>query len=405
MQKLNYFTPLPPLKSGISDYSLELLKELSKYFEITVYTDRGYEPEKNNFYQIKDYKDFNNKNPVIYNIGNHCFHAYIYKTLLKKPGIVILHDSNLSHLNYSMMQEFWSRKRFLREVYKIHGLKAVLNYLRLFNYFRKLKNIQKNQIKFKKFMEFKERLHFSYPMNKNIIKNSKAIITHSEYVANIAKNIKKHIPIKIIKHGSFILKPKISKSYIREKNKLNENKFIICSFGKIQKHKRISQCLIAFKKFSEKNKNSKYLIIGEGEETINIKRLINNLNIKDKVIITGYLPFSKAIEYIYASDVGINLRYPSTGATSGSIIKSLSIGTPCIISDIPENRHFPDSCVFKIKKNKNEIENIIKVLEYLYNEPKTNKKISSNAINYINKHHLWENKAKEIANFINEVYK
>jgi len=28
--KLNYFSPLPPLKSGISDYSEELLKELEK---------------------------------------------------------------------------------------------------------------------------------------------------------------------------------------------------------------------------------------------------------------------------------------------------------------------------------------------------------------------------------------
>ena len=53
MKKLNYFSPLPPLKSGISDYSEELLKQLSKYFEITAYIDNNYIPKKTKKCKIK----------------------------------------------------------------------------------------------------------------------------------------------------------------------------------------------------------------------------------------------------------------------------------------------------------------------------------------------------------------
>ena len=37
--KLLYASPFPPLKSGISDYSVALVKALEKEFDITLYTD------------------------------------------------------------------------------------------------------------------------------------------------------------------------------------------------------------------------------------------------------------------------------------------------------------------------------------------------------------------------------
>ncbi len=172
----------------------------------------------------------------------------------------------------------------------------------------------------------------------------------------------------------------------------------------MQKHKRIEQALEAFSRFSEKNRKAVYVIIGSLDETIDINKIIKQYNLKNKVIITGYIPFKKAVEYIYVSDVCINLRFPSTGATSASLIKSLSIGTPCIITNIPENEQFPKTCVFKIKKNNSEIENIIKALEFLKNNPDIRETMSENAIKYIKENHLWVDKAKEIRDFIYEVY-
>ena len=81
--KLNYFSPLPPLKSGISDYSEELLKELKKHFEITSFIDDKYLPNDLEGIKIKNYKECNNNYPTIHNIGNSAFHIYSYKKLEK----------------------------------------------------------------------------------------------------------------------------------------------------------------------------------------------------------------------------------------------------------------------------------------------------------------------------------
>ena len=97
------------------------------------------------------------------------------------------------------------------------------------------------------------------------------------------------------------------------------------------------------------------------------------------------------------------MRWPTTGATSGSLIKSLAVGTPCIISDLPENKEFPNNCTFKIKKGDNEINNILEALNEL-KVKNTRETMSKNAIKYIKENHLWKDKAKEFKNFIMEVY-
>ncbi|RKJ22011.1 hypothetical protein D7X33_44910, partial [Butyricicoccus sp. 1XD8-22] len=43
-KRIAFFTPLPPIKSGISDYSVELLNKLVNHFSIDVYIDKGYTP-------------------------------------------------------------------------------------------------------------------------------------------------------------------------------------------------------------------------------------------------------------------------------------------------------------------------------------------------------------------------
>ncbi len=76
--KIAYFTPLSPLKSGISEYSeRELLPFLKKYCDIDIIIDKGYEPisefVKNNF-KVSDYNNFeNNYDCVLYQMGNNPF--------------------------------------------------------------------------------------------------------------------------------------------------------------------------------------------------------------------------------------------------------------------------------------------------------------------------------------------
>ena len=42
--RLAFFSPWPPLRSGISDYATQLLRELDRYYSVDLYHDHGYRP-------------------------------------------------------------------------------------------------------------------------------------------------------------------------------------------------------------------------------------------------------------------------------------------------------------------------------------------------------------------------
>src|SRR3990172_9159952 len=65
--------------------------------------------------------------------------------------------------------------------------------------------------------------------------------------------------------------------------------------------------------------------------------------------------FNKLISDI---DVAIGLRYPTVGESSGTIIKFLHAGKPCIVSNVEQFGDLSDSCTIKVSVDKNEIKDI-----------------------------------------------
>lgn len=74
---------------------------------------------------------------------------------------------------------------------------------------------------------------------------------------------------------------------------LKEGKFIIAGFGRLIKRKGFNDLIRAFKKVRS-SKNAKLLIVGEGEERAKLEKLIIDLELKEHVLLTGYLenPYS-----------------------------------------------------------------------------------------------------------------
>src|SRR5262249_29001120 len=106
-----FFSPLPPRKSGISDYSAFLLEELRDTYRVDLFHDTGYVPEPaltSPECGCCDYRLFDRVaaakgyHAVVYQMGNSRYHSYMYPTMLRHPGVVTLHDFCLAgfHLHY-----------------------------------------------------------------------------------------------------------------------------------------------------------------------------------------------------------------------------------------------------------------------------------------------------------------
>ena len=81
-----YFSPLPPARSGIADYSEALIAALRPLAELEVFSSAG---------QPFDAARFD---VALYHVGNNGFHDFVYQTALHRPGVVVMHESNLHHL-------------------------------------------------------------------------------------------------------------------------------------------------------------------------------------------------------------------------------------------------------------------------------------------------------------------
>ncbi len=60
------------------------------------------------------------------------------------------------------------------------------------------------------------------------------------------------------------------------------------------------------------------------------------------MMIRGFAPLAEMERLIAAADIGINLRNPTMGENSGSLLRMLSYGQPVIVSDSGSYREIPD---------------------------------------------------------------
>ncbi len=125
---------MPPVRSGISDYSLELCSRLSEEVELDIYVD-NYQPiapsleERVRFYPAGEFVWRNLQSPYhinIYQMGNSIFHRYIYPFLFQYPGILVLHDYILHHSRFGMFCEAGRVIDYIAEVEYCHPPKGFL---------------------------------------------------------------------------------------------------------------------------------------------------------------------------------------------------------------------------------------------------------------------------------------
>ena len=393
-QKIAFFSPFPNQRSGISDYSLELLPFLSKYVTIDIFID-DYEIDsqyiKSN-YNINNYKQFealaSNYDTIIYQFGNSSFHSYMYDIALKHKGIVVLHDFYLSGLvDYIAYKNNDNNFLFDNLVYShnIQGEKYV-------------QNIQNQTMSTDEIVK-------RVPINKQIIDSATSVIVHSEYAKNLFSefysddyNIQKIDQLIKIPSKKLIS----DKTHYKEKLGFKKEEIIISAFGHISYSKQYDFILESFVKADIfKNKNIKLLFIGEFsapayQEQIN--EIIEKNNLNKKVIITGFVSDEQYKHYSIATDIAINLRIDSRGETSRALLMNMAYGLPTIINNYASFSEIPDQVSSKVILNSQE--DFIEKLNTLIENKSLREEISQKAYNYICSNHSLDTIAKEYYDII-----
>lgn len=377
--KIAFFTPLPPLESGIADYSEDIINELCKYCDIDVFVEETYNansvfPANVVMYSHRSYPARHEKYAdTIFQVGNSEYHFYMYQYIRKYHGTVVLHDYNLHGAFYH---------------YAITLFKGNYNLYRTFidtdfsdaeNYIHALQNGTANPDL------------YGIELNNYITDSADRIIVHSQYSRKklLQKNIERNVTV--IPLYAEIL-PVTDSSEIKKKNGFSADMTIISAFGGIHRTKRIIPLLKAFSRLKKEVSDIHLMLVGKPSEDIKpeIEQLISSENLKDSVTITGYTDIEKFKEYIDMSDICLNLRYPYNGETSGSLMRILAKSRCVIVNDIGSFSEIPDNACIKLPSVENmgevkEPDEIYNALKRLVENPSERYETAASAREYAEK--------------------
>lgn len=390
--RLAYFSPVNPQRSGISDYSEQLLPHLADYADIDIYVD-GYMPSTEGIgdrFRIYDYRAFEEISEhrhyhlVVYQMGNSAFHEYMYQTLLTHPGAVILHD------------------------FVLHGFQHHITFLRgeKDKYLAEIEFCEGKQARERAEAQLAEGITdvFTYPLNRRVVEASKGIIVHSDWAKSQLEEYNGHPPVARIHHGVTI--ETVAKGLhdsLRTRLLLQRDLFLVGCFGRIAEAKRINTVLRAFTRFTRVMPHSLLLLVGElppGLEE-SLACLIDDLGLRHRTRITGDVEWETFQDYMRVSDLFVNLRYPTAGETSGTLIRLLGMGKPGLVSNLAQNQEIPDDCCWKVDVDDTEEDLLLAYMVELADNKPLREKMGENARHYLSEQgYGWESVAKGYMEFL-----
>ena len=383
-----YASPLPPQKSGISDYSVALIKALSKVYDITLYTGNYIldEPSLAEYPVLRhgyDEIDFDSFDYRIYNIGNHPgFHGFIYEAAIKHPGMVILHDFMLYYLftgYYQKQNDLYSK------LYSQNDLESFLEVKRA---------VKKNGPDLLNQSE----LTFKLSLNKELLSSGNKIMVHSEYAREkvLSTGVIDEKMVRKINHLAHVDTENesfISKEDLFSKYNIPTDAFVISSLGYIAPTKLNREICEAIKSISSYcSKKLCYVMAGDGD-------YVDDELEFGKIIKTGYVGEKEFNSFVCHSDLIVNLRNPSVGETSGAMIRILQLGKASIINDIGWFAEIPDDCAVKLGLENIE-SNLEKCISKMIDDEAGKKAMGENAAAYIKKEFAPEIIVEQIREFI-----
>ncbi len=356
--KIAYFSPLPPQKSGIAIYNAQLLPFLAQLAEITLFADQPQEsdPALQQQFTIRDIHSF--AGPLaeefdicLYQMGNNVdYHSSIYRTLCRYPGIVTLHDLNLHSFYGELLMKQGQFAAYTREMAYAYG-QAGLQHAR--------------QTQFESGRYDVER----FPLFDRIANLSLGLIVHSQYAKGI---VARRCPTKVIEYINLHQLPPAPDTPTQAEAKIQlgcqPNELVLASFGYLAPEKRLDVVLQALAKLQTRLPLPpwRYALVGQPVGGYNIQSRLQGLGLADLVSLVGYADEGVFQTYLTAADIGINLRYPTRGETSSTLLGLMAASKPVLVSNVDSFKELPNTACVKINVGAGEQAEIEAALQRLF---------------------------------------
>lgn len=370
--RVAFFSPMPPSRSGIADYSAALLEPLSRLAEVEVFGGESQPPDRERF------------DCALYQIGNNGHHAFAYRQALEWPGVTVLHESNLHHLIAETTIKRGDWDAYLREV-EFEAGEAALAYA------QRVRRLEVGPD------------YEGVPMLRRLLAASRGVVVHSRFVERDVRSAGYAGPVAVIPHGAWI--PRTDRMGFRYRLGLDASTPLIGVFGYLKPYKRIAESLRAFKRLLRVQPGCRMILVGEPHPEFPLQSILDGLELSQSVRLLGFTPIEDFAGYIAACDIVLNLRFPTVGESSGTLLRSLGLGRAVIVSDVGSFSEYPDDVCLKVPVDAREEDTLFEYLNLLVSRPDLREALGARARDWVERECNWPSVAAQYASFLECVVK
>jgi glycosyltransferase involved in cell wall biosynthesis len=321
--RVAWFSPLPPVRSGIAAYSAELLPRLAAAVDIDGYPESA----------AHDFVWRHRRDPydlVVYQLGNAPCHDYMWAYLVRYPGLVVLHDARLHHARARALLQARRADDYRREFtydhpdarpdvaeYAVQGLGGSINYF--------------------------------WPMRRVVLRTARTVAVHNARVAADLANDEPGAAIETIRMG--VPAPRAdpdARRRVRIELGIPGEAIAFAAFGKVTREKRIPAMLQALGRIACDRRDVYLLLVGDRSGYAPLDEEIARHGIADRVRVTGHVADAAVGDHLAAADACLCLRWPTALETSASWLRCLAAGRPTAISDLPHLVDVPPEAALRV---------------------------------------------------------
>jgi glycosyltransferase involved in cell wall biosynthesis len=328
--RLAFFSPLAPVRSGISAYAAELLPSLSQRHTVDVYVEdevwRAYPEGQAHGARICRAHDFIHRQVlepydlIVYQLGNATCHDYMWPYLMRYPGLVVLHDGQLHHSRAAALLRRGRKADYRAEFRYAHpdatpdiaefvvaGLQGAVYYI--------------------------------WPLVAAVIRQAKLVAVHNPRLADDLRQAFPDAAIETLRMGvADPSEPSATDAAAgqphpdraRAQRGVENQPVTFGAFGLVTPEKRIPQILRALRVAPQ----ARLRLVGGTAPHYDVRADAERYGVADRVEITGFVPDEAMEAELRRCDVCLCLRWPTTRETSASWLRCIAAGKATVINDL-----------------------------------------------------------------------
>jgi glycosyltransferase involved in cell wall biosynthesis len=365
--RIDYYSPLPPERSGVADYSAMLLPALEERLDVNVRRRRRRAARRK-------------ARIGVYHLGNDARrHGWIVRALRNRPGVVVLHEVGLHELIASLTLGRGDTNAYLRAVERESGRET-----------RLLAQASLSGL----LPPLWETRPLDVPLLGGVLEHALGVIVHSRFAADSVRRRGYEGPIRSVPFPGYPV-PEVEPLAIARR------RFpVVSSLGAATSGKRVPQLLRAFARLRRALPGAVLVLAGAGSDRIQLAARLERLGLRtgQDVLTLGHVTDAEFWGLLKRSDICVSLRWPTLGETSASVVRALGLGKCVVVSDVGWYAELPDGVAVKVRCDEQEVDALAETLELLAEDEQLRTTVGAAATRYVaREHHVERTSAAYVA--------